>query len=186
MISPIPPFKDKVLSSDDTRALKEFYQQFYGQQLIDISCFCVVFGKVPLAGDLIGSVLPGANNWKSSVIMANWSGSEDMFLVGSNGLRIGEVQYFLKHVIAIERGGSRRENIEHVFAYVYWKKQHSNESWFGTSAVVCTDLFDLNMNPFLPVQRIANRCAHATLKVKLDSYTHNSYVVCPIPVKYCI
>ncbi len=119
--------------------------------------------------------------------MANWSVSSDnIFSEESNRMRVGEVQYFLKHVVTFERNGTK-DTIEHIFAYVYWKKKHPSEDWFGTSATICTDLYELNGNSFLPVQRISCRCAHATLKVQFDSHTPDSvFVACPIPVKYCI
>ena len=51
-----------------------------------------------------------------------------------------------------------------LFAYVYWKKLHPEASWFGISATVSTDLFEIpGACAYLPVQRIASRCAYATL-----------------------
>ena len=77
-ISPIPPYQDKILTSEEVLHLKSFYTQFYGPiTLVNFSHYIVVFGKVLFAGDLIGSTKPGANNSSSSTIMANWSGSGD-------------------------------------------------------------------------------------------------------------
>ena len=91
IVSPIPPFKEKVLSSDEILHLKHFYEQFYHRSCTNLSHYSVAFGKMLLAGDLIGSMRPGANNWSSSVIMADWSKSDDIF---SSTMQVGEVQYF--------------------------------------------------------------------------------------------
>lgn len=187
-ITPIPPFKEKVLSSGEVRELKHFYGQFYERNCNNISCYCIVFGRVLLAGDLIGSMQSGTSNSSSSIIMANWSGSgDDIFSVQSNRMRVGEVQYFMKHVATLESAQSTSTNTtEHIFAYVHWQKIHPNKDWFGTSATVCTELYELSGCSFLPVQRIACRCAHGTLKINFDSHTENVFVACPVPVKYCI
>lgn len=66
------------------------------------------------------------------------------------------------------------------------KKLHPKEDWYGTSATVCTDLYELgSFSSFLPVQRIACRCAHAVLNVKFDTHAENVFIACPIPVKLC-
>lgn len=99
-------------------------------------------------------------------------------------MRVGEVQYFFKHRVVFE-GEPLAE--EHAFARVYWKKLHPRGDWFGASATICTDLYELSeLTTFLPVQRIASRCAHATLTVDFGSHQQNVFVACPIPVKYCI
>lgn len=187
-VSPIPPFQEKVLTSEDVRHLKRFYQQFYHQRNVtNFSHYSVVFGKVLFAGDLIGSMKRGTNNSTSSIIMARWFGSgNDMFSEQSRRLRVGEVQYFLKHAVTLEGSGST-ELKEHIFAYVFWKKLHPQEDWFGVSATVSTDLYELSgSGSFLPVQRIACRCAHACMNVNFPSHMENVFVVCPIPVKFCV
>lgn len=178
-VSPIPPYQERVLIP--------LYLKHHQSKVINFSHYSVVFGKVFFAGDLIGSVKRGTNNSVSSIIMAMWPGSGgDMFSDQSRTMRVGEVQYFLKHTVTLERNGCT-ESIEHIFAYVYWKKLHPEENWFGVSATVCTDLNELsNYSLFLPVQRIACRCAHAIMKVQFPSHTETVFVVCPIPVKVCI
>lgn len=121
-VSPIPPF---LLSSEEASHLRRLYQQLYSQRVIvNFSHYCVVFGKVLYSGDLIGSVKRGTNNSLSSIIMANWSATGDNINLSTHSMRVGEVQYFFKHVVAFEVNGSK-ESMEHVFAYVYWKKTPS-------------------------------------------------------------
>ena len=80
------------------------------------------YGRIALAGDLIGSVCPGANNSSSSVIMASWprDGTEVCTT------RVGCVQYFKHQLLILDNEQSNTQQIEHIFAYVHvmWKKQH--------------------------------------------------------------
>ena len=59
-----------------------------------MSRFYRKFGRVTLAGDLIGSDMPGPNNKSSSVIMAYWPGrSRTLDNIDYNRMRVGVVQY---------------------------------------------------------------------------------------------
>ena len=53
------------------------------------------------------------------------------------------------------------------------------------SAIVCDDCFkSQEACCFMPVQRIANKCAFGKLNVKFDGYEDSVFVACPIPIKY--
>lgn len=180
-VAPIPPFQEAVLTSDEAAHLRHLYQQLYSQKgvIVNFTHYIALFGKVLYAGDLIGSVKPGTNNSLSSIIMANWSAMGDF---STPSTRVGEVQYFFKHTVTFELNGSK-ESMEHV---LYWKKLHPKEDWYGISATVCTDLYQLNnSSSFLAVQRIACRCAHAILNVKFDTHAESVFVACPIAIKFC-
>ena len=45
--------------------------------------------------------------------------------------------------------------------------------WFGTSATVCSDMFE--SCSFIPVQRIACRCAHALISVNFGAMVETFY-----------
>lgn len=64
--------------------------------------FYCQYGRVTLAGDLIGSILPGSNNSASSVIVADWPGT------GNNTcrLQVGCIQYFMKHDLSYNDNGN--------------------------------------------------------------------------------
>lgn len=180
-ISPLPPYQESVLNYKDVAYLKDLYQQLYKDRVMcNFSHYIVSFGKVLYAGDLIGSVKQGANNYLSSIIIAYWSLTTNNIYANCSR-RVGEVQYFFKHIITFSDGD--KESLEHVFAYVNWKKRHPKEDWYGSSAIVCTELNELSgSSSFLPVQRILFRCAHAVIKIDDESL----FVACPIPVKFCI
>ena len=77
-------------------------------------------------------------------------------------------------------------NLEHLLAYVKWKELHRNFDWFGVRATVCETASEHCYSNFLPVQRIAQRCAHVTLRVNFGDATEKVFIACPIPFKYCM
>ena len=72
LILPIPPYKEKILDCTLLQHLQTIYHFLYPSKNIDVLPFYDCYGRVTLAGDLIGSVSPGANSTSFSVIMANW------------------------------------------------------------------------------------------------------------------
>ena len=94
---PIPPYKEKILDYTSLHHLETIYHFLYPSRNIDVLHFYDCYGCITLAGDLIGSVCPGANNCSSSVIMVSWprDGTEVCTM------RVGCVQYFLKHQLLI-------------------------------------------------------------------------------------
>ena len=119
---PIPPYKEKILDYTSLHHLETIYHFLYPSRNIDVLHFYDCYDRITLAGDLIGSVCPGANNCSSSVIMASWPRDGTEFCT----MRLGCVQYFLKHqLLILDNEQSNTKQIEHIFAYVIWKKQHS-------------------------------------------------------------
>ena len=99
------------------------------------------YGRVTVAGEVIGSVKRGSNNRSSSVVMAYWPGSGvSLSSINYGRMRVGVVQYFIRHHIKLytveDSDINNTEEVEHVFAFVYWKKRHPEESWFGISAII--------------------------------------------------
>ena len=79
------------------------------------------------------------------------------------------------------------EKLSHTFGYVHWKCLHPHESWFGTSATISSmDTEILSLNNFIPVQRIAHRCAFANIKTTFTTHTETVLVTCPIPLKFSV
>ena len=115
-------------------------------------------------------------------------------------MRVGVNQYFLLHCVHFQRD-SGTEKVEHAFAYVLWKKFHSNSDFYGvTSTVMClgkklhsnsdfcgltstisSSLFETPAAYcFLPVQRIASLAAHAIITVDFDSIEEPVFVTSPL------
>ena len=74
-------------------------------------------------------------------------------------MRVGIVNFYFEHTVVFDQSKET-----HVFCFVEWKKVHPHSNWCGISASVYSDLFELNAAcNFMPVQRIAARCAHAKM-----------------------
>ena len=127
----------------------------------------------------------------SSVIMAYWPGRGndlDVHGIDYSRMRVGVVQYFFQHSVTMTlTASSEAHKLNHIFAYVAWKQRHPNEDIFGTSATLCFNMYEQESPcAFLPVQRIACRCAHATLPIQIGVVNENLCVACPIPMKYSL
>ena len=59
------------------------------------------YGRILLAGDIIGSIRPGSNAKCSSVIMAYWLGrGNDLRTIDMTYAQVGVIQYFIKHAFS--------------------------------------------------------------------------------------
>ena len=96
--------------------------------------------------------------------------------------------YFIRHSLEVYKDHGRSSKTE-IAAFILLhemkkKKQHSNANWFGMYAIVCDDCSESQEACcFMPVQRIANKCAFAKFNMKFDGYENSVFVACPIPIK---
>ena len=181
---------ESVLSSDAVSRLHLLYSQLYPNcQIQRVSPFIEKCGRINLAGDLIGSVLSGASAKSSSVIMSYWPGNgSDLSSIDYSRMRVGVVQFFLRSSVVVLNEQSTDELVlKQVFAYTLWKQRHPQEDWFGISATVCVNMFEsVSMCSYVPVERIASKCAHSVLEVDFGHIKHSVFVACPLPIKYCL
>lgn len=176
----IPPLKEKVLSSDDSKKLRSVYEQLYPSRTISLmSRFISQCRRIMFANELIGS-----GNLKEAVIMAYWpGGGSSLSSIEYGRCRVGVIQYFLRHCITF----SDQTTEEHVFCYVLWKQDHPSRDWFGKSATVTSMTYKVeDACCYMPVQRIAHHCASGEMSVDFDSVTEKVFVVCPIALRFCI
>jgi len=184
--SPLPPLYEEVMDAKELAELEMIYKQLYPfQNIKKMSSTIYKFGRLLFAGDLIGSVMPGKNSHASSVIMAYWaSQGNDISNVNNSERQVGVVQSFLLHKIYI---GDHNDEQQHLFAYVKWKELHDHHEWYGISATVCHDSFQLPAACcFLPVKRIFCRCAYTVMPITLNGVVETVFISCPIPFKYCL
>ena len=161
LVESLPPFKNCVLDSVLLQHLRCVYKFLYPQlenSYEYVSPFYDQYGHVTLAGELIGSTLPGRNNSASAVIVADWPGTNTGTLNGICRLRVGRVQHFITHELSYNKNGISHK-MQHTFAFVLWKRHHRCYDHFGQSAIVCEDTDDISgPSNFLPVQRISYQC----------------------------
>ena len=128
--------------------------------------------------------MPGRNSRASSVIMAYWPSKSSLIDIDYSRKQVGVVQYFLKHKISFTEDGMSNEH-QHIFAYVKWKEAHEQYNWYGITATVCHDSFEIPAACcYIPVQRIYCRCAHTVMPVKFNEITEIVFIACPISFKY--
>ena len=190
VIVPLPPARRRILSAYLLDNLKVLYRQLYpSMSFPNVSPFYNHYGRVVLGGDggdIIGSCLPGPNNKAASIVMAYWPKCGDFTSI-SGRMQVGEVQYFLEHETTIIVNGTESKKVLHVFAYVEWKQLHPNYDWFGTSATVCIDAFENSSSSnFIPVQRIACRCAHLLAPIEFPNIHETVFIASPIPIHYSL
>ena len=136
----------------------------------------------------------GPNCHASSVIAAYWPGTgSSLATIDLTQKRIGVIQHFLTHSLELFESSTENgtDKLEHLFAYVRWKKLHPDSNWFGISAIVCIDIMELpDACCFLPVQfpmcvsmllhssRI--QClshAHSHLNIHCDSIVSSAIII---------
>lgn len=181
----VAPFYEEVFYPEEFVLLKQVYELLYPNKdfsQISIPVSYHKFGRLKLAGDLVGSEMPGTNSKLSAVIMAYWSNVQQNLSIDYSTMQVGVVQHFVQHKIIMNNNVSDY----HLFAYVRWKELHRNLDWFGAAATVCEDASEFCYSNYLPVQRIARRCAHVIMPVKFGDITENVFIACPISFKYCM
>lgn len=184
-VSAIPPYYEHILTSEQSKWLKTIYRQLYNvHEELQISPFYQKCGRVKIACDLIGSDMPGANSNTSAVIMAFWPAKgHDLLNIDYSRMQVGIVQYFLIHHLSTTEVKKQK----HIFAYVHWKKLHRNKDYFGISATVCENEFENNGSCcYIPIQRIACRCAFAVMSVKFPDMTETVFIACPVKFTYSL
>jgi len=182
-IASIPPYYEHVFTATELQWLTCIYNQLYPEQTgLIVSPFYRMCGRIKLTGDLIGSEMRGPNNITSSVIMAFWpSKGSSLQSTDYSTKNVGVVQFFVIHHLT----HSGADNEKHIFAYVKWKQLHRNRNHFGKSATVCEDLFEPDdACCFLPIQRIACRCAFAVMPVNFSDITETVFIACPVELNY--
>lgn len=187
-ISPLSPAYEEIMSLHELCALELIYKQLYPSQTIqNLSATFFKFGRLLFTGDLIGSDMPGPNSHTSSVIMAYWpSRGSSLNHIDYSRKQVGIVQYFLRHDIWLISDNNHVKQ-EHIFAYVKWKELHEHYDWYGVSATVCNNSFEVSgACCFLPIQRIFCRCAYTLMPIKFSDLVETVFIACPISFKYCL
>ena len=176
-IKPLPPMGEKVFSSVEANELKQIYKQLYpGQTLSFFSLLYMHHKKVLLGNELLK---PG------EVVMAYWPGTgNSLGDIDYSTCRVGIVNYFLEHTIKLD---NNQNNRSHLFCYITWKQRHPMSNWFGKSAIVSSTLNEVeNRCSYMPIQRIAFRCASGELAVDFENMREHVFVASPVSIKFCI
>ena len=174
-IDVIPPVKEYILNCCEIKNLQEMYKMLYPSlQVTHSHRIWQKLQNICVCGEILSSV---KGNIRNSCVAAHWKSPSTPC-----ELRIGHIQYFLKHRIDTVTG-----QVEHVIAVVHWFKKHPQEMYFGTSSyIVRSDVESGYSFCYVPVQRLASRCCFGTLTVDFPYGSENVIVAVPISFKFCI
>lgn len=123
----------------------------------------------------------------SSAVCAYWAGINGGILATCEHLRVGVIQYFVRHTISIPTSLTQFKKVVHVFACVHWYQTHLRESWYHHRVlVVSPDMDSCGPATFLPVSRIFSSCAVTSKTVMFDYGEDNVIIAIIYGSKYCL
>lgn len=103
--------------------------------------------------------------------------------------RFGQIQYFFQHSMNlagfINDGSRTSKQMEHTFAKVKCYSRHPREHFISHPVKVLANEFEPEgAASFIPMSRIACRCAVTKTTIEFDYGTDSVTVVCPLFTRY--
>lgn len=168
-------YKFRSLNPQDYEKLKSVYAHLYPDEIIDDHMVRTiqVYKTITYYKQHLGSLrCPSTVN--SSFIMASWAGSSGS--IGNNDtLRPGKVLFYFVHQF--------KEGNAHLFAAVYWYKDHPCHSLYGKPLEVWSEGY-IPEGPamFLPIHMLVCRCTLAQAMIPLpDNKEEKVTFISPLP-----
>ena len=184
-VKPLHPVWKKALSMEEIKDLETMYNQLHPTEVIEsISHFVFKVNRVMLNNEIIGSVC--SRSKKASVIGAYWPSEGSLSAIDYTRLQIGIIQYFIEHKIVLKESGSSLEQT-YLLCCMKWLMPHSEHNYFGNSVIVAQRL-EVAESPmrYMPVQRIACRCAYMLTQLQFSSNTEDVTIAIPIVRNFSI
>ena len=176
----IPPVSEYILPEHYALALGSLLRELNPSVALHRpSQLCRRFSRLSIAGEVFGSSLCRTD--RNSSIAAYWpTNSHTSTLTNSFAeleLAVGFVQFFIEYKVRL----SENHQFKYLFAYVKWSEQHQESHFFGSSTIVSSSSTEPHSPySFIPVQRIANRCAHAKLNTTFDEHCDKVLITVPL------
>ena len=165
----VPPFKEKWLDTTEMAYLKVVYNALYPQWSIMRLARCFQeYKQVIVNGEEFISTI--SRSQRSCTIAAHWlRRGLTIDLVGEEPLRIGIVTAFIRHKVDCAQSSQVTTTISHIFARVKWYMNHTHSNYLHPSVIVCANVFEpFSPASFIPLSRIAARCAVSTCDFTFD------------------
>ena len=147
---------------------------FSGCTIIHTTSLCQRFVRVKMGKKLYSSKL--ARTDRSSFVCAHWlksdAGSIDTLLL----CRPGCVEYFIRHNIHLQRNNNHEQFVENMYlGVVQWYKQHPEKMYFRLpNTVWYPDYVTFSESSFIPISRIASRCAQVELEMSFPERPYHN------------
>lgn len=136
---------------------------------------------------MAGEIFTTSSSGERSSVITAWPAES---LTDTTSLQVGHIKKIIKHVVKVYSGvdNTHEEEKHHVFCFVDWYIKHSQENWYGASAKVCTNItYADSACSYMPIQRIAHRCAYGKLNVTISQHSNEEiFVAIPIDLKYSL
>jgi len=109
---------------------------------------------------------------------------EEIYNIDYFKCRVGVVQYFLRHSIKFSGESDSRSFL---LCNLKWKQLHPFFDFLGKSAIVSSTLDEImDVCCYMPVQRIAFRCASGEINVDFGEIQETVFVASSVAMKFCI
>ena len=173
------PLVEKVFNDTDFNFLKIMYSHLYDStthEIVKVSRFYVESKHITI--NSLQLLSTKARSQRSAAIVAHWRNQTGIDLSGQTPVRVGIVNSFFRHDVHV-RSGSTVTCKRNLLARVNWFENHPRQHQYIPSLMVTCTLYDReNCSNFIPVSRIAARCAIVPkMNVKFD-YGEDSVCVC--------
>ena len=165
------PLTEKVFDDTEMLYLEEMYVCLYPASLyefVKVARFYEEGKQAVINGEYI--VSSKARSMRSTAVVAHWATLTGINHSKDCQLRPGLVQSFNRHKTTVRRlNSSNDDTYSHILARVRWFQDHPCRDTHIPTLIVTSTLFDPeNSATFIPVSRIAGRCAYSKAVVLFD------------------
>ena len=174
----LPPVFEKPLNDSEMDCLSDMYSFLYPQcSNLELCRFYMEGKQVEINGEHYISRI--SRSKRSAGIVAHWATSMGIDQDHETCLfRPGIVMSFFQHKVKLDETVTK----VHLLCRVQWYQQHTHQDTHIPTLVITSTLFDPpNCASFMPVCRIAGRCAIATTVATFDHGEENVCVCVPLP-----
>ena len=182
VVNPVGSFREHAISEEMVQCLTKMYQIiFSGCDVIHCTSLCQQFLRVKLNNKMYSSNL--ARTDRNSFVCAHWLKSDAGSIDTSAPCRPGCVQFYIKHNVRLGRNDDQFTETFYL-AYVRWYKVHPEKTYFRPpNTLWYPDYVGLSEGSFIPISRIATRCAQKELQLSIAERPHHNgkvVLICPI------
>lgn len=171
----LSPLSEKVLDDSEMACLMDMYSLLYPSANLELFRFYVEAKQVMINGEHF--VSRKSRSKRSAGIVAHWATSTGIDQHDNCSFRPGIVTSFMKHRVKISTPNETVTKA-HILCRVQWLQQHPCEDTYIPSLIVTSMLFDPTSSAsFMPICRIAGRCAIAKTVASFD-YGEDNVCVC--------
>jgi hypothetical protein len=173
----VPPAKERCFNDAELVTLKQMYSM-YPSSNITVSHFYHQYRKLLINEEEF--LCDTSLSKRSSTIAAKWAGVLSVDPRGEAPMRVGQVHSYIEHNITLIKD-NKASSLPHVLARVSWYMEHPQRHYLHSNIIICANTIDSTTSAsFIPVNRIAGRCAIATVVIKFGYGEDRVNIVVPL------